>query len=47
VGERQRYRRNYDFLESYTANVSNKDTTEGTDFEAVAVAGTSQTDFKN
>jgi len=40
--KRQRYRRNHDFLESYTANLSNKDTTEYTDFEAVGV-GVSQT----
>jgi len=33
--KRQRYRRNHDFLESYTANLSNKDTTEYIDFEAV------------
>jgi len=30
--KRQRYRRNHDFLESYTENLSNKDTTEYTDF---------------
>ena len=35
--KRQRYRRNHDFLGSYTANLSNKDTTEYIDFEAVGV----------
>jgi hypothetical protein len=40
--KRQRYRRNHDFLESFTANLSNKDTTEYTDFEAVGVGVTAR-----
>ena len=40
--KRQRYRRNHDFLESYTANLSNEDTTGCTDFEAVGVGVTAR-----
>jgi len=40
--KRQRYGRKHDFLESYTANLGNKYTTEYTNFEAVGVGVTAR-----